>query len=81
MRLASRPRRGSASRRPRPRWISSRAAARRSSSRRMGWPAGKGVVVAATEAEARAAIAAAMVAGALGEAGATLVIEECLDRR
>jgi phosphoribosylamine--glycine ligase len=42
-----------------------------------GLAAGKGVVVAATVAEAEAA-AAAMLGGALGPAGATLVIEECL---
>ncbi len=43
-----------------------------------GLAGGKGVVVAATEEEARAAIEAAMLDGALGEAGATLVIEACL---
>ncbi len=43
-----------------------------------GLAAGKGVVVAATEAEAEAAIADFMEAGTLGAAGATVVIEECL---
>ncbi|MBV8614231.1 MAG: phosphoribosylamine--glycine ligase [Acetobacteraceae bacterium] len=43
-----------------------------------GLAAGKGVVVAATEAEALAAIEALMVARALGEAGASVLIEECL---
>ncbi|MEO8716216.1 MAG: phosphoribosylamine--glycine ligase [Acetobacteraceae bacterium] len=43
-----------------------------------GLAAGKGVVVAATEAEALSAIEAMMVGRALGEAGATVVIEECL---
>ena len=43
-----------------------------------GLAAGKGVVVAATEAEAEAAIRAMMLDGALGEAGSTVVIEECL---
>jgi phosphoribosylamine--glycine ligase len=43
-----------------------------------GLAAGKGVTVAQTEAEARAAIEDAMVGGRLGEAGATLVIEACL---
>jgi phosphoribosylamine--glycine ligase len=43
-----------------------------------GLAGGKGVTVAATEDEARAAIRDAMLDGALGEAGATLVIEECL---
>jgi phosphoribosylamine--glycine ligase len=43
-----------------------------------GLAAGKGVTVAHTGAEAQAAIRAAMLEGALGEAGATLVIEECL---
>jgi phosphoribosylamine---glycine ligase len=42
-----------------------------------GLAAGKGVVVAATTAEAEAAIDA-MLGGALGSAGAELVIEECL---
>ncbi len=42
-----------------------------------GLAAGKGVVVAATVAEAEAAIDA-MLGGALGAAGAELVIEECL---
>jgi phosphoribosylamine---glycine ligase len=43
-----------------------------------GLAAGKGVVVAATEAEALAAIDAMMQARAFGEAGASVVIEECL---
>jgi phosphoribosylamine---glycine ligase len=43
-----------------------------------GLAAGKGVVVASTEAEAEAAILAMMRDGALGEAGNLLVIEECL---
>jgi phosphoribosylamine--glycine ligase len=43
-----------------------------------GLAAGKGVTVAATVAEAEAAIRATMVDGALGEAGASVVIEECL---
>jgi phosphoribosylamine--glycine ligase len=43
-----------------------------------GLAAGKGVTVAATEAEAEAAIQAAMVEGVLGEAGASVVIEACL---
>jgi phosphoribosylamine--glycine ligase len=43
-----------------------------------GLAAGKGVVVAATEAEALAAIEAMMVARGLGEAGASVLIEECL---
>ncbi len=43
-----------------------------------GLAAGKGVVVAATEAEAEAAIAAMMQARVLGDAGATVVLEECL---
>jgi phosphoribosylamine--glycine ligase len=44
-----------------------------------GLAAGKGVVVARTEAEALDAIEALMVARVLGEAGATVVIEECLE--
>ncbi len=44
-----------------------------------GLAAGKGVVVAATEAEALAAVDAFMVRASLGEAGATVVIEECLE--
>jgi phosphoribosylamine--glycine ligase len=44
-----------------------------------GLTAGKGVVVAATEAAALAAIDAMMQAGAFGEAGASVVIEECLE--
>jgi phosphoribosylamine--glycine ligase len=43
-----------------------------------GLAAGKGVVVAATVAEAEAAVRAMMCARSLGEAGASLVIEECL---
>jgi phosphoribosylamine---glycine ligase len=43
-----------------------------------GLAAGKGVVVAATEAEALAAIDAMMQARAFGEAGSSVVIEECL---
>ena len=43
-----------------------------------GLAAGKGVVVAQTEAEAVAAIRAMLHDGALGDAGKTLVIEECL---
>ena len=43
-----------------------------------GLAAGKGVVVAATEAEALAAIDAIMQERAFGEAGASVVIEECL---
>jgi phosphoribosylamine--glycine ligase len=43
-----------------------------------GLAAGKGVVVALTEDAAEAAVRAAMVEGALGEAGASLVIEEFL---
>jgi phosphoribosylamine---glycine ligase len=43
-----------------------------------GLAAGKGVVVAATEAEALAAIDAMMQARAFGEAGGSVVIEECL---
>jgi phosphoribosylamine--glycine ligase len=43
-----------------------------------GLAAGKGVVVAATEDEALAAIDAMMQAHAFGEAGDTVVIEECL---
>ncbi|MEO9189213.1 MAG: phosphoribosylamine--glycine ligase, partial [Acetobacteraceae bacterium] len=43
-----------------------------------GLAAGKGVVVAATEDEALGAIASMMVDRTLGEAGATVVIEECL---
>lgn len=43
-----------------------------------GLAAGKGVVVAASEAEAEAAIAEFMEQGTLGESGHTLVIEECL---
>ena len=43
-----------------------------------GLAAGKGVVVAATEAEALAAIDDDDASGAFGEAGAAVVIEECL---
>jgi phosphoribosylamine---glycine ligase len=43
-----------------------------------GLAGGKGVVVAATEAEALAAIDAMLQARAVGEAGASVVIEECL---
>ncbi len=43
-----------------------------------GLAAGKGVVVAATEHEALAAIDAFMEQGTLGEAGRAVVIEECL---
>ncbi|HUB15573.1 MAG TPA: phosphoribosylamine--glycine ligase [Acetobacteraceae bacterium] len=43
-----------------------------------GLAAGKGVVVAASEAEALAAVDAIMQARAFGEAGAAIVIEECL---
>jgi phosphoribosylamine--glycine ligase len=44
-----------------------------------GLAAGKGVVVAASVAEARAAIDAMLVQNRLGEAGARVVIEECLE--
>ena len=43
-----------------------------------GLAAGKGVVVAATEAEALDAIGAMMEARSFGEAGAAIIIEECL---
>ena len=43
-----------------------------------GLAAGKGVVVAATEAEAEASIRAMMEQSRFGQAGATVVIEECL---
>ncbi len=43
-----------------------------------GLAAGKGVVVATTEAEAIAAITSFMQDGSLGNAGASVVIEECL---
>ena len=43
-----------------------------------GLAAGKGVVVAATVAEAEAAITEFMVEGTLGESGRAVVIEECL---
>jgi phosphoribosylamine---glycine ligase len=43
-----------------------------------GLAGGKGVVVAAEVAEAEAAITAFMERGALGEAGRTVVVEECL---
>jgi len=63
------------------------AAAAREMVRRRGAPivvkadglaAGKGVVVAATVAEAEAAITEFMVEGTLGESGRAVVIEECL---
>ncbi len=44
-----------------------------------GLAAGKGVVVAASRAEAEAAISDFMEAGTLGAAGARIVIEECLE--
>ena len=44
-----------------------------------GLAAGKGVVVAATAAEAKAAIDAMLLQNELGEAGARVVIEECLE--
>jgi phosphoribosylamine--glycine ligase len=44
-----------------------------------GLAGGKGVVVAATEAEALAAIDAMMEARAFGDSGASVVVEECLD--
>jgi phosphoribosylamine--glycine ligase len=44
-----------------------------------GLAAGKGVVVARTETEAIEAIHAMLTHGALGEAGASVVIEECLE--
>ena len=43
-----------------------------------GLAAGKGVVVAATAAEAHAAVDAMLVDNAMGDAGARVVIEECL---
>jgi phosphoribosylamine--glycine ligase len=43
-----------------------------------GLAAGKGVVVAGTEAEAEAAVIACLREGSFGAAGATVVIEECL---
>ncbi|MEQ8967917.1 MAG: phosphoribosylamine--glycine ligase [Azospirillaceae bacterium] len=43
-----------------------------------GPAAGKGVVVAATVAEAEAAVDAALVDGAFGASGAEVVVEECL---
>lgn len=43
-----------------------------------GLAGGKGVVIAATRAEAEAAVRAAMVDRQFGDAGTTLVIEECL---
>ena len=43
-----------------------------------GLAAGKGVTVAATVKEAEAAVRAAMVERAFGEAGATVVVENCL---
>ena len=44
-----------------------------------GLAAGKGVVIARTEAEARATIDAWMRHGALGAAAGTLIVEECLE--
>ena len=44
-----------------------------------GLAAGKGVTVAATVEEAEAAVRAAMVERAFGEAGATVVVEDCLE--
>jgi len=44
-----------------------------------GLAAGKGVVVATTAAEAHAAVDAMLVDNTMGEAGARVVIEECLD--
>jgi phosphoribosylamine--glycine ligase len=44
-----------------------------------GLAAGKGVVVAATVAEAHAAIDAMLSSGAMGAAGARVVIEECIE--
>jgi phosphoribosylamine--glycine ligase len=46
-----------------------------------GLAAGKGVVVATTLEEAHSAVDAAMVTRAFGDAGATLVVEECLRGR
>jgi phosphoribosylamine--glycine ligase len=43
-----------------------------------GLAAGKGVVIAADRGEAEAAVAAAMQDGRFGDAGSTLVLEECL---
>lgn len=43
-----------------------------------GLAAGKGVVVAATVEEAEAAIDAALVEGSFGEAGAEIIVEECM---
>ena len=43
-----------------------------------GLAAGKGVVIAATRAEAESAVMAAMTERRFGEAGARLVVEECL---
>jgi phosphoribosylamine--glycine ligase len=43
-----------------------------------GLAAGKGVVVAETRDQARAAVDAAMIDGQFGDAGRTVVIEECL---
>ena len=43
-----------------------------------GLAAGKGVVVAATIAEAEAAVDAALVEGRFGAAGSELIVEECL---
>jgi phosphoribosylamine--glycine ligase len=44
-----------------------------------GLAAGKGVIVATTPAEAEAGIEALMVQRMVGEAGSTLVVEECLE--
>ena len=66
------------SRMPPPRTPMSTRAARRSWSRRTGLAAGKGVVVATTADEAHAAIDAMLVGNRLGDAGARVVIEECL---
>ncbi|OFW39317.1 MAG: phosphoribosylamine--glycine ligase [Acidobacteria bacterium RIFCSPLOWO2_12_FULL_67_14b] len=44
-----------------------------------GLAAGKGVVIAADRGEAEAAITAAMIERRFGQAGARLVVEECLD--
>jgi len=44
-----------------------------------GLAAGKGVIVATTQAEAEAAIDSLMVQRTVGDAGSTLVVEECLE--
>jgi phosphoribosylamine--glycine ligase len=46
-----------------------------------GLAAGKGVVVAETREEAATAVEAALGGGAFGEAGANVVVEECLEGR